>query len=191
MPCTARRHGPFVSPKTPLAPSRGAPAHHGTRADVLHTVPGPGPLAGMIPLVSQDRNAGPPTGSFRSTAETAQLDHRLSPARVREELRPGPFKGRVLLRLPTSVLPRNLPRPSCAGRLCGVTWVCPSRSPGALGGRSSVVRAPDCGSGGRGFDTPRSPQLARVSSSDRRRIVGTFPAYRRPRSSRARRSPLP
>ncbi len=36
----------------------------------------------------------------------------------------------------------------------------PPGSPLFYGGeRSSVGRAPDCGSGGRGFKSPRSPQL--------------------------------
>ena len=38
------------------------------------------------------------------------------------------------------------------------------------GGRSSVGRAPDCGSGGRGFESHRSPQLCIWSrtATDRR-----------------------
>ena len=49
-------------------------------------------------------------------------------------------------------------------------------------GVAQLVRAPDCGSGGRGFESPHSPHISAAAASDTQCIRGFFccPAHRLP-----------
>ena len=70
--------------------------------------------------------------------------------------------GLVILRKkPLKCSCRPLVYCEISGFLPGLAWVhdAVQRISGFLGGRSSVGRAPDCGSGGRGFNPHRSPQF--------------------------------